>query len=139
MENKKRNVSVLIPYRFEDGELKIFLQKRTLDAPTFPDHFGFFGGGIEKGEEPEKALLREIKEELNIDITDHIFWRTYNLETGILHVFLLLVIHDFEKSITILEGQYGTFLSRKGLDKELFSTIDKPICIDFFEAYNKKD
>lgn len=135
MGSKKRNVSVLIPYRFEDGELKIFLQKRTLDAPTFPNHFGFFGGGIEEGEEPEEALRREIKEELDIDVTNYVSWRSYNLPTGILHVFLLQVNSTFEDSITILEGQYGSFLTRTDLEKEMISTIDKPIIIDFLKTY----
>ena len=135
MGSKKRNVSVLIPYRFKNGELKIFLQKRTLDAPTFPNHFGFFGGGIEEGEDPEKALRREIKEELNIDIQNHIFWRSYDLDTGILHVSTIQVDETFEDSIQILEGQYGSFLTWADLEKEMISAIDKPIIIDFLKTY----
>ena len=30
--------------------------------------YGFFGGSIEKDETPEKAIVREVKEELSIDL-----------------------------------------------------------------------
>jgi 8-oxo-dGTP diphosphatase len=56
-----RHVSVLILY---DGHGRILLQHRTADAPSFPDYWGLFGGGIEDGETPEQAVKREILEEL---------------------------------------------------------------------------
>jgi 8-oxo-dGTP diphosphatase len=56
-----RNVAVVILY---DGDGRILLQHRTVDAPTFPDHWAFFGGGLEAGETPEQAVEREIIEEL---------------------------------------------------------------------------
>jgi 8-oxo-dGTP diphosphatase len=56
-----RHVAVLILY---DGNGRILLQHRTDDAPTFPDYWGLFGGGIEQGETPEQAVEREILEEL---------------------------------------------------------------------------
>ena len=56
-----RQVAVLILY---DGHGRILLQHRTKDAPTFPDYWGLFGGGIEQGETPEQAVEREIVEEL---------------------------------------------------------------------------
>ena len=36
----------------------------------FPGHWGLFGGGIEDNELPEEALMREIKEEININIKE---------------------------------------------------------------------
>jgi 8-oxo-dGTP diphosphatase len=57
----RRSVAVLILY---DGDGRILLQHRTVDAPTFPDYWAFFGGGLEVGETPEQAVEREIIEEL---------------------------------------------------------------------------
>jgi 8-oxo-dGTP diphosphatase len=57
----ERNVSVLILF---DGESRILLQHRTEDAPTFPNYWAFFGGGVEDGESPEQAVKRESLEEL---------------------------------------------------------------------------
>lgn len=32
-----------------------------------PNMWAFFGGGVEKGEEPIEGVIREVKEELNLD------------------------------------------------------------------------
>jgi 8-oxo-dGTP diphosphatase len=61
-----RNVSVLILY---DNDSKILLQHRTTDAPTFPDYWAFFGGGIEEGESAKQAVKRESLEELGYELT----------------------------------------------------------------------
>ena len=58
-------VSALILYK-ADGTM--LLQHRTKDAPTFPDHWSLFGGGIEEGETPEQAVRREALEELSYQL-----------------------------------------------------------------------
>ena len=47
---------------------RVLLQKRTHDAPTYPNQWGSFGGHSEPGEAPEAAAIREIKEELGLII-----------------------------------------------------------------------
>jgi len=66
---------------FRDKEGRILLQHRTEDAPTYPNHWGFFGGHIDKGETPEEAARREIKEELDLELKDLILFKKYNLST----------------------------------------------------------
>lgn len=56
-----RRVVVMI---LHDAEGRILLQHRTEDAPCLPGQWAFFGGGIEPGETPEQALVRETEEEL---------------------------------------------------------------------------
>lgn len=47
-----------------------YLLQRRDATPTifYPDHWGCFGGAIEKGESPKEALHRELREELAFDI-----------------------------------------------------------------------
>ena len=65
---KSRRISVVIFY--DNG--KILLQDRT-GHKSKCKRYGFFGGGIERKETPEQALVREIKEELDYDIKDFKF------------------------------------------------------------------
>lgn len=99
-----RYVATLLLLR-ADG--KFLLQHRADNATRAPGMWGFFGGGIEEGETPEQALVRECKEELDIDVVDytlryqkHCVWTEHE---GILHVFTA----KFEKQgpITQREGQ----------------------------------
>ncbi len=57
---KIRDVALII---FYDKEKRILLQNRK-GISKVGEEWGFFGGHIEKEETPEKALTREVKEEL---------------------------------------------------------------------------
>ena len=60
----KRFASIFL-YK-KSGEF--LLQHRTDDAPRNPGFWSIFGGGIEEGESPFEAVIREIKEELDYDL-----------------------------------------------------------------------
>jgi 8-oxo-dGTP diphosphatase len=47
---------------------KILLQQRGEDWRTFPGCLSTFGGGLEEGEAPMDALVREMKEELGAKV-----------------------------------------------------------------------
>ena len=44
----------------------VLLYKRTQDAPIQPGYWGLIGGSVRRGEDATVALLREIKEELEV-------------------------------------------------------------------------
>jgi 8-oxo-dGTP pyrophosphatase MutT (NUDIX family) len=50
----------------EAGEL--LLLRRSPDTLRWPGRWGIAGGGVEAGETPEQALIRELREELGSDI-----------------------------------------------------------------------
>ena len=49
-----------------DKKGRVLLQHRDSKAPKNPKHWGFFGGNIEKGEDPKETVKREAREELGI-------------------------------------------------------------------------
>ncbi len=51
-----------------DEDKRILIQHRSSDAPTSPNHWGFFGGAIEKNETPKQGVIRETFEELGIKL-----------------------------------------------------------------------
>src|SRR3989338_6706477 len=63
---KGRRVSLIV---FYNQEGKILLQDRRGIAKR-GEHWGYFGGGIEAGESPEQALVREVEEELGYKLED---------------------------------------------------------------------
>jgi 8-oxo-dGTP pyrophosphatase MutT (NUDIX family) len=74
-----RDVSVCILYTFSG---RILLQHRTNDAFRLPGYWAFFGGGIEKGETPMEALIREIREELSYQVQNPNFLLAQKVRDG---------------------------------------------------------
>jgi len=66
---KSRTISVIV---FYTSEKKIMLQDRR-SISKWTEEWGFWGGGIEEGETKEEAAKREIREELNYEISDLVY------------------------------------------------------------------
>lgn len=78
------------PFQFEvaacllfdkNGRLLIYLRD---DKPglSFPAHWDLFGGIMEEGETPEQTLVREVKEEIGIELKDFHFYKAYDCIEG---------------------------------------------------------
>jgi 8-oxo-dGTP diphosphatase len=59
---------VAVALRAENG--RFLVQKRPLDR-SMAGLWEFPGGKVERGEKPEAALIREITEELDVEIAEH--------------------------------------------------------------------
>ena len=134
-----RRTSELIPYRFINGQYYLFVQKRSKDPPPSPHMYGMFGGGIEEGETPEAALFREVREELDYHPRDVIFFRRYEYSDYELNVFLSKVDECFESEITVLEGEYGTFLNEAELRVVNVSEMDRTVFNDVLRWLKASD
>lgn len=84
-----------------DGELEVWVQVRTDDGP-YHGLLEFPGGGIEPGEEPLQAAVREVEEEVGITISPDkgVLMGTYSNafpgKTILLYVFLFPESSDLE-------------------------------------------
>lgn len=116
-----RNVALLV---LQDGHGKILLQHRSHDAKRLPNHWAFFGGGIEAGETPEMAVRREILEELEYPVTDpkliHVQSYIWRNDTNTKYIFTELI--DPAKPLIQHEGQ--------GLGWWKFNELDKLLIVD---------
>ncbi len=57
---------------------KVLLGLRAPDSETYPNLWDVFGGHVERGETIEEALVRELREELDITPTVFEFLATYS-------------------------------------------------------------
>ncbi|HLF79259.1 MAG TPA: NUDIX domain-containing protein [Dehalococcoidia bacterium] len=114
------------------GEV-LLMQRDEKPGLSFPGHWNLIGGGVEAGETPEQALVRETDEEIGVSLAGYrafgiYFWKQYEV-----HVF----VSDLDlplSALTLGEGQDLRFFSpQQTLDLTLVPiTID--ILRDFFAS-----
>ena len=69
---------------------KIVLLKRIRkENDKYLHYYAIPGGGIEVNETKEEACIREVKEEVNLDVTIQKYLGTEEYDTGICHYFLV--------------------------------------------------
>jgi 8-oxo-dGTP pyrophosphatase MutT (NUDIX family) len=74
-------------FQLPDG--RVLLQRRTDDAPYAAGKLGLFGGWVEEDETPDQCIVREIKEETNLNPEE--------LNLTLLKDFILPASADFDK------------------------------------------
>ena len=111
----------------EDGEGRIFVARRP-EGKALAGGWEFPGGKIEAGETPERALEREIQEELEIQIEvgKALTASSYDYDFG------TVVLHPFRANIlsgviNLTEHPEGRWVSRKDLSNLNWVPADIPI------------
>jgi 8-oxo-dGTP pyrophosphatase MutT (NUDIX family) len=91
---------------------RILLQQRTMNG-TYPRNWGFFGGKVEDNENVSQALLRELVEEIDINIKDDVIkiypLDQYHSRDGEFsyYSFVILVENEFIPKINHESGGYA--------------------------------
>ncbi len=94
----------------------------------FKDWWEFPGGKIEQGETPEKALMREIREELNVQIEVDSFLQTVEWDYPNFHLTMhCYLCHVTNGDLTLLEHEAARWLTKEQLDEVNWLPADKSI------------
>ena len=82
--------------------------------------YEFPGGKVERGETKESAIIREIKEELHLDIINPIFFNTVNHQYPDFHI----TMHSFICVIGHKDVELTEHIDQKWLKIEELDTLD---------------
>ncbi len=119
------------------NRLLIYLRDDKPEIP-FPNHWDFFGGHVEEGETPEQALVREVREELGVDLPQWEFFRSYECLTGDAYPNIKYIyrarIDKTAEEVTLHEGQRLVSIEANERSHFKFANILGAILEDFIAA-----
>lgn len=103
---------------------KVFATQRGYGE--WKDFWEFPGGKIDAGETPEEALCREIKEELDTEITVGELFTTIDYDYPTFHITMHCYLCTIENgSLTLLEHEAAKWLSLEQLDSVTWLPADQ--------------
>jgi 8-oxo-dGTP diphosphatase len=122
----------------DKGEFLLYLRDDKPDI-LFPGYWDLIGGHVEEGETPEEALVREVKEELDIDLKEYTFYKKYECLTGdaydnIKYIYYGKINLPIEE-VTLLEGIRPRYFSREEIPDIKFANILKSIVMEFISDH----
>lgn len=126
-----------IIFENDKREILLYLRDNKPGIP-FPGHWDLIGGHVEEGETPEEALVREVREELDIDLKEYSFFKEYEVTEGdaypnIKYIYTGKINIPFDK-IRLLEGDRPQFFSYEEIPGVKFANILKQIVMDYIES-----
>jgi 8-oxo-dGTP diphosphatase len=138
--------SIAVAIIYQDG--KYLMQLRD-ELPTiaYPGVWGFFGGHIEPGEEPEIALKRELVEEINYAVP--FLTKVHSSQSGnyVRHLFscpLIVPVTELElkegwdlKLLTLAEIEQGFAYSSKAIANKPLGDVHRQILLDFIASQSQ--
>ena len=129
----EKEYSVIIFYN-SYGE--ILLQKKDLRYPPHPGCWAFFGGGIEEGETSYQAIVREVDEELGIELKNAELFQECSIG-GVGQLSVYIAPFDYQLSdLSLGEGCGFAFFSADEIKS--INLSNQQIITDFFakKPYN---
>lgn len=105
---KRKGSSIL--FINEKEQILLFLRDNKPDLP-YPNMWDVPGGHVEANESPEKCIIREMKEEMDLDIDEFDLFSTIEFDDRIEYTFWAKADFDIDK-IELMEGQQLKWFTR---------------------------
>ena len=131
MMEERKLITVTAGVIYHNGKILIAQRRKDKSLGGF---WEFPGGKIEKGETPQQALIREIKEELNVELRIGDLIRTIEYDYSSFHLSMECYWCELlGEEVTLLEAKSAKWLTKEELfdikwlpaDKEIIETIKK--------------
>lgn len=107
-------------------EDKVFIARRKPEK-SLGDYWEFPGGKIEEGENPKQALIRELKEELGMEVTVKEYFGTNTHQYEKLIIELIAYECDFvSASFQLTDHDDWKFIESSALSDEKLAPADAP-------------
>ena len=124
----------------DKGQFLFALRDNKPGIP-FPNHWDLIGGHVENGETPDQALVREFKEELDLDLKEYTFFKKFDCFSGdaypnIKYIYSGKINIPIEK-ITLLEGERPQYFSMEEIPNVKFANIIKSIVMEYINFKNQ--
>jgi len=124
----------------DKGQFLLALRDNKPGIP-FPNHWDLIGGHVENGETPDQALVREFKEELDLDLKEYTFFKKFDCFSGdaypnIKYIYSGKINIPIEK-ITLLEGERPQYFSMEEIPNVKFANIIKSIVMEYINFKNQ--
>jgi len=120
-----------------DRKLLLYLRDDKATIP-FPNHWDLIGGHLEPGETPELALVREVKEEIGLELEQWKFFRRYECRSGDAFPNIKFIyyacVDASPAALTLYEGQRLTSIDADERHRYRFANILGRILEDFIAA-----
>ncbi|MAC91618.1 MAG: 8-oxo-dGTP diphosphatase MutT [Woeseiaceae bacterium] len=118
-----------------NNDNQILLSQRTADK-SFPGQWEFPGGKIESSETANEALIRELKEELGIDIDNsYLFKRIEHYYDSFIANIEFFIVDSWSGELSGEEGQLVRWFSAGDLKDLPILAADNPVIEELYEFF----
>lgn len=120
-----------------NSQQKVLLVLRdNKSSIPFPNTWALLGGFIEENESPEATIRRELVEEMELELGEIKFFKSYFWQECDEHIFWTRLDLDISQ-ITLHEGQKLAYFSREEIDRLEFASHYDRILVEFYDYLAK--